>query len=165
MLRKASMTAAISKSEPERLTRLSDLCSEAAGHVARARMALNVETFDTDQALALFERHLDAALTQGMDCIEGNLRADRAWCRLRDRQLPAARADAELAEQALLRPCSLSDRAAAHDRLRQVFDAFGDEPRAQRHAALAHQAWGEYRALQVRMVDAMDRALDGRGPA
>ena len=120
---------------------------------------------DTDQALALFERHLDAALTQGMDCIEGNLRADRAWCRLRDRQLPAARADAELAEQALLRPCSLSDRAAAHDRLRQVFDEFGDEPRAQRHAALAHQAWGEYRALQVRMVDAMDRALDGRGPA
>ena len=58
MLRKASMTAAISKSEPERLTRLSDLCSEAAGHVARARMALNVETFDTDQALA----HLDDAI-------------------------------------------------------------------------------------------------------
>jgi hypothetical protein len=58
MLRKASMTAATSKSEPERLTKLSDLCSEAAGHVAKARMALHVETFDTDQALA----HLDDAI-------------------------------------------------------------------------------------------------------
>jgi hypothetical protein len=58
MLRKASVTAAISNSEPERLTKLSDLCSEAAGHVARARMALNLESFDTDEALA----HLDEAI-------------------------------------------------------------------------------------------------------
>jgi hypothetical protein len=58
MLRKASMTAAISQSEPERLTKLSDLCSEAAGHVARARIALDLESFDTDQALA----HLDDAI-------------------------------------------------------------------------------------------------------
>jgi hypothetical protein len=58
MLRKASVTAAISKSEPERLTKLSDLCNEAAGHVARARMALDIEAFDTDQALA----HLDDAI-------------------------------------------------------------------------------------------------------
>jgi hypothetical protein len=45
-------------SGPERLTKLSDLCSEAAGHVAKARMALHLETFDTDQALA----HLDDAI-------------------------------------------------------------------------------------------------------
>jgi hypothetical protein len=58
MLRKASVTAAISKSEPECLTKLSDLCNKAAGHVARARLALDIETFDTDQALA----HLDDAI-------------------------------------------------------------------------------------------------------
>lgn len=120
---------------------------------------------ETEQALALFERHLDAALAQGMDCIEGNLRADRAWCRLRQGQAAAARADAELAERALLRPCSLSDRAAARDRLRQVFEAFGDAPGAQHQAALATQAWGEYRALQARMVEVMDRALEGRRPS
>ena len=58
MLRKASLTTATSNSEPERLTKLSDLCSEAAAHVAKARMALCLETLDTDQALA----HLDEAI-------------------------------------------------------------------------------------------------------
>jgi hypothetical protein len=57
MLRKASMIA-VTGTEPERLTRLSDLCNEAAGHVARARQALDLETLDTDQALA----HLDDAI-------------------------------------------------------------------------------------------------------
>jgi hypothetical protein len=70
MLRKASVTAATSKSEPERLTKLSDLCSEAAGHVARARMALNIETLDTDQALA----HLDNAI----GCLQRLLAHSRA---------------------------------------------------------------------------------------
>ncbi len=57
MLRKSNASAPM-PSGPERLTELSDLCSEAAGHVAKARMALHLETFDTDQALA----HLDDAI-------------------------------------------------------------------------------------------------------
>jgi hypothetical protein len=57
MLRKSNASAPI-PSGPERLTQLSDLCSEAAGHVAKARMALHVEAFDADQALA----HLDDAI-------------------------------------------------------------------------------------------------------
>ena len=58
MLRKSRASAAPIPSGPERLTKLSELCSEAATHVARARIALSVETADTDQALA----HLDEAI-------------------------------------------------------------------------------------------------------
>jgi len=57
MLRKSNASTPM-PSGPERLTKLSDLCSEAAGHVAKARMALHLETFDADQALA----HLDDAI-------------------------------------------------------------------------------------------------------
>lgn len=57
MLRKSTASVPM-PSGPERLTKLSDLCSEAAGHVARARIALDLESFDTDQALS----HLDDAI-------------------------------------------------------------------------------------------------------
>jgi len=57
MLRQSNASTPM-PSGPERLTQLSDLCSEAAGHVAKARMALNIEVFDADQALA----HLDDAI-------------------------------------------------------------------------------------------------------
>lgn len=57
MLRKSNAST-LMPSGPERLTKLSDLCSEAAGHVAKARMALDIEAFDADQALA----HLDDAI-------------------------------------------------------------------------------------------------------
>jgi hypothetical protein len=57
MLRQSNASTPM-PSGPERLTKLSDLCSEAAGHVAKARLALDIEDFDADQALA----HLDDAI-------------------------------------------------------------------------------------------------------
>jgi len=44
--------------ETEAAPNLPQLCSEAADHVARARLALFDESYDTDQALA----HLDEAI-------------------------------------------------------------------------------------------------------
>jgi hypothetical protein len=44
--------AAVSAVRDEAATGLKQLCTEAADHVARARVALHDESYDTDQALA-----------------------------------------------------------------------------------------------------------------
>ena len=117
----------------------------------------------TAEALPLYEAHFDAAMAQGFGGIEGSLRADRAWCRLQAGQRQAARDDAERADQHLLqRPGGWSDRAIGHSRLAQVYGALGDDTAAQRQAELAAGAWEGYRALQVELVDALDREFSGR---
>ena len=52
---KAAPGAVVEEPRPS----LPELCTEAADHVARARIALHDETLDTDQALI----HLDEAIT------------------------------------------------------------------------------------------------------
>lgn len=111
----------------------------------------------TDEALLLYEAHLDAALQQGFVVIEGSLRADRAWCRLLAGQHEAARDDAALADQCLPRAGGWSDRAIGHSRLAQVYGALGDAVAAQRQAELAATAWEAYRTLQTQLVSALDR--------
>lgn len=74
--KKAAPVAVAQESMPS----LPQLCGEAADHVARARIALHDDTFDTDQALV----HLDAAIA----CLKrlwahGNARQSAAEAGLR----------------------------------------------------------------------------------
>jgi hypothetical protein len=110
----------------------------------------------TAEALHLYESHLDAALQQcpGM---EGSWRADLAWCRFRDGQQQAARADADRADVCLQRPGSWSDRAAGHGRLAQVYEGLEAQATAQQHAEAALRAWDAYRAEQGQLIEALDR--------
>lgn len=116
----------------------------------------------TDDALVLYETHLDAALEQGFGGIEGSLRADRAWCRFRAGQLQIAREDADLADRCLLNPGSPSDVAAGRSRLEQVYRALGDTASAKNQEELAELAWQTYRDLQVKLVEELDRAIGRR---
>jgi hypothetical protein len=81
MPRKMKISAA--PSEPERLMSLSELCNEAAGHVAQARIALFIETADADIALA----HLD----QAIDCLK------RLFANSKSSKLNGSRANLRLA--------------------------------------------------------------------
>jgi hypothetical protein len=81
MSRKTKLSAA--SSEPERLMTLSELCNDAAEHVAQARMALFVETADADIALA----HLD----QAIDCLK------RLFANSKSSSLNGSRANLRLA--------------------------------------------------------------------
>jgi tetratricopeptide (TPR) repeat protein len=110
-------------------------------------------------ALDLFETHISDAMTQGLARMQPNLRAEMAWCRLQLGQTEAARADARAAVQALEDECDVDDRAAAHSRLSKVFESFGDEDAAQRHAELAARDWAVHVADQARAVTTMDQAL------
>ena len=114
---------------------------------------------ETADALQLYEAHLDAAMQQGFDRMEGLLRADRAWCRVQAGQQEGARSDAELADQCLQRPGGWSDRAIGHSRLVRVYQALGDGDAARRQAELAASAWAGHRALQAELVEALDREL------
>jgi tetratricopeptide (TPR) repeat protein len=116
-----------------------------------------------EEALSLFEAHLDDALRQGMAPVAGLLLADRAWCRLQSRHEAAARADATAAAAALDSPGSACDRAPGHTRLAQVFDALGDAAAARRQQALGAAAWAVLETDQARMITALEAAAFAPG--
>ena len=118
----------------------------------------------TDAALTLYEEHLAAALGQGMATVEGSLRADRAWCRLRAGLAQGAHEDAAAAEASLAAPGLPGDRAPGHSRLVQVHEALGDFEAARRHAEFAARAWQDHRADQALLVSALDREFAAVAP-
>jgi hypothetical protein len=113
----------------------------------------------TDEALRLYEKHLDAALREGLSPVEGVLLADRAWCRFRAGQKAGALREAAEAEACLAREGLFVDRAAGHSSLVALYDAAGDASAAFRHETLAAKAWEGHARVQARLVDAMDLAF------
>ncbi len=118
----------------------------------------------TDEALALYEEHLDEALNQGLRSIEGVLLADRAWCRLQAQNTSGASDDARLAEGCLAREASFCDRAPGHTRLTQVWQALGDHAAAERQRQLAQRAWQGHAGDQANLLEALDRAFAADPP-
>ena len=116
------------------------------------------------EALALYNEVLPAALNEGLARMEGFFRADIAWCRWRLAQRAAALAEAELAETLLGEAIDVDDRACAHGRLAQVFDALGDSDTAARHRACAEADLTVHRAQQALLLSAMQRGLKGLSP-
>jgi hypothetical protein len=111
------------------------------------------------EALALFETHLPAALDAGLAYMSPVLHADLAWCRVQLGQHEAALVDARVADAGFSPDCEAEDRAGAHGRLAQVFEALGlpEEARAQ-----AEQAARDLQALrlqQAELVARLDAAL------
>lgn len=113
------------------------------------------ETGAHAQALALFDAHLDEALSQGLGGIASVLMADRAWCRLQLGDRDAALDAARHAEAHLHQALTHGDRAPAHSRLAQVFVALTREQEAQRHQALASAAWQGHVNDQTLLLQAL----------
>jgi hypothetical protein len=118
------------------------------------------------EALALIDQHGQRIQAGWRDRMHACLLADRAWCLLQLGRGAEARAEAEVAEQQLLEsPSEVDDRALAHARLAQLFQAFGDAARAGEHRALAERDRAAYVAQQAAMLRAALPALGGLSPA
>jgi len=116
-------------------------------------------------ALALFDAHFDAALTDGLTRLAPCLLADRAWCEWHQERAAKARVLAAAAEQALAQDCDTDDRAMATARLAQLAAALGDAAAAQRHRHAAQTHYAAHREQQQRIVALLDQALAGLDPA
>ena len=93
-----------------------------------------------DEALAMFDVHMPIALDEGLAYMSPVLYADLAWCRVPARTQDAALVDARVAEAGFGADCEAEDRAGAHGRLAQVFEALGLAEDARSHAAQARRA-------------------------
>jgi hypothetical protein len=116
------------------------------------------------EALALFDAHFDAALTDGLTRLAPCLLADRAWCEWHQERAGKARVLAAAAEQALTQACDTDDRAMASARLAQVAAALGDAAAAQRHRQAAQTHYAAHRDQQQRIVALLDQVLAGLDP-
>ena len=107
-------------------------------------------------ALALYERHMAQAMAQGLARMQGSLRADMAWCRLRLGDEHRAMQDARAAVAAAEHETDLDDRAAAHSRLARVFAELGETDAAERHALRAAADWRTHEQDQSTVVDSLN---------
>lgn len=117
------------------------------------------------EALALYERHLGAALREGMARHQADLTADIAWCQLTLGQTDRATVSAIAAEASINPSGHYDDRALAHSRLAQVFKSLGQLEQATRHQALADNAWAGHALLRQRLLDGLsDVFVQPSGP-
>lgn len=136
------------------------LAQEPVAALLRAQVLAAQAQFD--EALLLYEKHLVAALTQGMARREAPLRADMAWCRYQLGFGDDARTIARDAEAALLGLVDADDRALAHARLARVFDALGLHAAAAQHRGQAQRQWQQWQVQRAAIVRLLEDAL---GPA
>jgi hypothetical protein len=115
-------------------------------------------------ALALFETHFDAALSEGLTRLAPCLLADRAWCEWHSGNAAKARDLVAAAELALTQPCDIDDRAMATARLAQVSAALGDDGAARRHREVSRTHHAAHREQQQRIATLLDEALAGLEP-
>lgn len=130
--------------------------------VLRAQLYVVLE--QESDALALYREVLPRALAEGLVRMEGLFRADMAWCHWRLGDRSEALAEAERASARLADVEDVDDRACAHGRLAQLFDALGDAETAARHRTCAEIDLAEHRAQQQLLLEAMQRALKGVRP-
>ena len=103
-------------------------------------------------ALELFEAHLDSALAEGLGRIQCGMLAEIAWCRVNDGDLAGARRDALSVQGQIVESVQPDERAAAHGRLVQVFNALNDQAAAEHHCARADASWELHTQRQLRLI-------------
>ena len=104
------------------------------------------------EACHLYDENLDALRLRGGLRLQAHLLADRAWCRLRMGMRDRALDDANATLGRFVDDTHLDDRAAAHSRLAQVFEALGEAGRAAHHSYLAQQSWATFAGVQSRIL-------------
>ncbi|UXH78991.1 hypothetical protein [Roseateles amylovorans] len=101
-----------------------------------------------EEARTLYEQHLPQAMSLGLERLGSSLLSDLAWCRANSGQPEHALQQAREAEVELDPTCELDDRAITHSRLAQTFRLLGETADADRHQALADEAWAQFSAQQ-----------------
>jgi tetratricopeptide (TPR) repeat protein len=110
------------------------------------------------EALALYEKHFDAAGRQGLARLAAKHLADMAWCRWHLGDSAGARRDAQAAADRIATTPQMDDRAVAHARLAALFKLLDDDAAASRHAAQGREDWAAHRRFQAAWVDALEAA-------
>jgi tetratricopeptide (TPR) repeat protein len=106
-----------------------------------------------DEARRLYEEHLPQAMSLGLERLGSSLLSDLAWCRANLGQHEHALHQAREAEIELDPECELDDRAITHSRLAQTFRMLGETADADRHQALADEAWLQFAEQQQQWRD------------
>lgn len=101
-----------------------------------------------DDARLLYEQHLPQAMSLGLERLGSSLLSDLAWCRANCGQPDHALSQAREAEVELDPACELDDRAITHSRLAQTFRLLNQTADADRHQALADDAWAQFATQQ-----------------
>jgi tetratricopeptide (TPR) repeat protein len=110
------------------------------------------------EALRLFERHYDEAISQGLAREEAQLLADRAWCLLRLGRGDESRNIARSAAAAITWATEADGRAVAHAQLARTFGGLGLTEEAAAHAQQAHARYAEHQAVMTAQRAALDAA-------
>jgi tetratricopeptide (TPR) repeat protein len=116
---------------------------------------------DFSDALFIYEQHLVAA--SGTSRIQANLLADKAWCHIQLGQMEIAQSCAASAMSSLVDDTQTDDRAAAHSRLKSVYEALGNTKIAKYHAAVGFENWQKHREMQLKIVNLLE-TLDPQVP-
>lgn len=112
-------------------------------------------------ALALYEKHLEAALQQGLARLTGTYLADMAWCRWHLGDRTGARRDGHRAAQSIDSSMHTDDQATTHARLGLLFGLLGEEVLRSEHTARAKECWARHRAYQAEVLQAVEAAQLG----
>lgn len=132
--------------------------------VPMLRAQLEVLEGRHEEALALIDEHWPQCEPQWRARMQGPVLADRAWCELQMGRRDTALADAQRAATALQDPCDVDDRALAHARLAQIFEALGEEASAAEHNAAAARDCETHREAQHALAALLEKATDGLAP-
>jgi tetratricopeptide (TPR) repeat protein len=116
-----------------------------------------------EEGLALFEKHIEMAPSQGMARLLPSYEADVAWCKLALGQIDKARAWAEHALEQSIAGSDPDDLATAYARVAGVFAATGEVERADRYKELALAQLELHRAAQTSLLAAIEKALEEVG--
>lgn len=116
---------------------------------------------DWAEADRVFADSLDAPdELAGVQRYRALLLGDWAWCRQQLGDVESARRLAAQAAEALVsHPCAQDDLTAAHGRLAQLHEAFGEPGQADEHRRLAQAELATLQANQARTLAALDQAL------
>lgn len=104
-----------------------------------------------DDALSLYDKHLSGG--KGLQRIQANLLADKAWCHIQLGQSKEAKVCADLACANLVEETQTDDRAATHSWLALVYEALEDSATAQHHRVIASEQWRLHCVMQVKAVE------------
>jgi hypothetical protein len=113
-------------------------------------------------ALALYDKHVAQAERQGLGRMRGNFLVDMAWCHWHVGNVELAHSLAAEGAQVLATEGAdmhADDRAVAHGRMARLRALMGQADGVAAHEQQAQVEWAAHRALQRRLVAALEQAL------
>lgn len=111
---------------------------------------------DYEQALALYDEHLDSLSLRAVTGWQAWLLADKGWCQLQTGKAELATQSCETAKSVLTSDMHVDDRAATLTQLSRAYAKFGNEAEARQCGVEASVCWLEFATLQELMLSVVE---------